>query len=137
MRNPLFIVLISFFGVGCSSLNNPASIVGSSWGAVAINAKDSVITTEADRPSITFTTDTEFAGHTTCNSISGSYTVGDKGKLKLNTEATTMAMCPDVTFEADFIQALDRTDFYAITGDTLTLKDIDGKFTVKFAKKNT
>ena len=62
-----------------------------------------------------------FGGRGVCNSIMGNYTVSDDGKLKLNSVASTRAMCPDQAQEDKYVKQLETIDSYRIDGDLLLL----------------
>lgn len=62
-----------------------------------------------------------FGGRGDCNSIMGTYTTAENGKIKLESVASTRAMCPNQTQEDKFIKTLDQIDSYRIDGDLLML----------------
>ena len=62
-----------------------------------------------------------FGGVGDCNSIMGNYTVSDKGRIVLNSVASTRAMCPEQEREDRYIRDLEKVDSYRIDGDMLML----------------
>lgn len=134
MRNLLLTLLISLFATACSPTPQKAALSGTSWGAVMIVDIDSTINiTSLERPSITFANATEFNGQTPCNAIAGTYITSADGRIDVSTETTTMAMCPDITFEAAFMRGLEDIAFFSVEQDTLKLKDDEGRVIIKFA----
>lgn len=77
------------------------------------------------------------AGRTNCNTFFGKYT-DENGKLTFSEMGMTRMMCPDMTQEDVFMQALSTVDNYTIEGDVLTLKAGEkavASFKAKFAEK--
>ena len=62
-----------------------------------------------------------FGGRGDCNSIMGTYTFSDKGRLTLESVASTRAMCPNQKQEDQFLKDLSRIDAYTLDGDLMLL----------------
>lgn len=135
MRKFLFASLLLLFVVACSSLPNAATLPGTTWEVASIMDADSTIIIQGnEHPSLTFISTSEFGGQTLCNSIQGTYTTQGENKIMFSLEAMSMALCPDNTLEAVFIEHLGLTEFFALTGDTLKLKDGDGRAIIKLSR---
>lgn len=68
-------------------------------------------------------------GHTGCNRLMGNYHVDSlvTGKMNFGQMATTRMMCPDMTLEQRVLEALGKVAGFAQVGDTVELKDAEGK----------
>lgn len=64
-------------------------------------------------------------GRAGCNKFSGPYTAPAVGQLRLGPLATTRMACPDLAAEGNFLQALNTTQHYRISGNTLSLYAAD------------
>ncbi|MDN4165858.1 copper resistance protein NlpE N-terminal domain-containing protein [Cytophagales bacterium LB-30] len=60
-------------------------------------------------------------GRTGCNALNGTYQLQSGNRLKFSRTAMTQMACEHVPYETAFLQALERTDNYAVKGDTLSL----------------
>lgn len=135
MRNLLFTSLLFFFIVACASRPNAATLPGTTWEVATMIDADSTITMKGEeRPSLSFISTGEFSGQTLCNSILGAYNTQGENKIMFSLEAMSMALCPDNTLEVVFIEHLGLTEFFSITGDTLKLKDGDGRTMIKLGR---
>lgn len=102
---------------GCGG--NPASLLqGEEWTVVMIGSD----TTQAPAPTLTFFRSGRVAGSTSCNRLSGSYTVGGEG-LSLGPAATTKRACgpPAGEQESRFLDAWGRVSRFEVAGAGLTL----------------
>lgn len=77
-----------------------------------------------------------FGGRGDCNSIMGNYTLSDNGKIKIESVASTRAMCANQAQEDKFIKELDRVDSYRIDGDLLMLMH-DGEMLMVMQAQDT
>lgn len=64
-------------------------------------------------------------GHSGCNGIGGSYTLEGMNKIQFSRIISTRMACQGVTYEGDYIKALEQADNYTINGDSLQLKTAD------------
>lgn len=64
-------------------------------------------------------------GHAGCNRLMGSYHVDslNAGKVKFGQMMTTKMMCPEMNLERNVLDALNKTEGFVQTGDTIELKD--------------
>ena len=113
---------------------NAKPLTGTTWSLVEwqgrpFQAKDNyqlVFGTEEGR----------FGGRGDCNSIMGNYTLSDNGKIKIESVASTRAMCANQAQEDKFIKELDRVDSYRIDGDLLMLMH-DGEMLMVMQAQDT
>ena len=66
----------------------------------------------------------------------GNYTLSDNGKIKIESVASTRAMCANQAQEDKFIKELDRVDSYRIDGDLLMLMH-DGEMLMVMQAQDT
>jgi heat shock protein HslJ len=62
-------------------------------------------------------------GHAGCNRFGGSVTVAAPDQLTFGPLRSTRMACPALATESSFLQALEATRRYRISGDTLRLYD--------------
>ena len=62
-----------------------------------------------------------FNGRGDCNSLMGSYKLGENGKMQLTGIASTRAFCPDQAGEDKFFKTLGDVAGYDVDGDLLML----------------
>ena len=79
------------------------------------------ITEGLTAPFIIFGGENKISGSASCNNILGSYESDGKYKLII-TAATTRKMCQDMNIEDALLKALEKTNNYVISGNTLMLQ---------------
>lgn len=70
---------------------------------------------------ITFFYDNKIVGKGACNNITGSYTSDEKGAITIDSLASTRMMCPNISQEQAFKDALSKTTHYTMDGPMLLL----------------
>lgn len=107
-----------------AAIGDPNDITDKYWLLVELNGSTVERDTTRNAPAhIIFKKgENKFNGNTGCNTMVGTYKVGENERLNL-TEiiSTKMACMDDIQLESDFLGVLDRADSYVITGDTLVL----------------
>lgn len=113
-------------------------IINKYWRLVELNGKEISVNTEAgdNEPFLNLQKENNrVSGNTGCNNLMGSFKVasdyGNEGEISFSQMATTRMACMNVNYEQDYLNALENTDNYSISNDTLSLKtgnDILAKF---------
>jgi len=99
----------------------PALPAPSSWVLLELNGKP-VPANTAQPATLVFAADSNrVSGYSGCNTFSGSYTLSDGKRLRFGALAMTRRACPDMTTETEYAKALESTDGFAVSGDTLQL----------------
>jgi len=109
----------------CGSSNSSA-LTGKDWQLTAITEKTPAFlgvipAADQSRYQITFNTDDTFKGTADCNQFAGTYKTSGSDKITITPGISTMAMCPDGSFDALFVHGLTRATKYAIANETLTI----------------
>jgi heat shock protein HslJ len=105
------------------------SLEGTDWTVTGVNNGRGGVETTALTPmlSATFGADGAFTG-VACNDLSGRYAVTGADGLTITDLTATRKACPadQAALEAQYTAALGQVRTYAISGDTLTLRDSAG-----------
>ena len=106
--------------------SSSSALTGKNWQLTAITEKVPAfqgVIPPADQTkyAITFNTDGTFTGTADCNQIAGTYKTSGSSGLTITPGISTMAMCPDGSFDTLFVHGLGRAKSYAIANDTLTI----------------
>jgi len=106
--------------------SSSSALTGKNWQLTAITEKVPAfqgVIPPADQTKyvITFNTDGTFTGTADCNQIAGTYKTSGSSGLTITPGISTMAMCPDGSFDTLFVHGLGRAKSYAIANDTLTI----------------
>ncbi|OBX24426.1 MULTISPECIES: copper resistance protein NlpE N-terminal domain-containing protein [Bizionia] len=114
--------LAEFYVLKKQDMNNAGEIAftDTKWKLVKLMGQD-ITDSEAF---ISFGTDeNRVFGHSGCNNFNGTFEVANKLQLKLSKMATTMKSCPeeDMTIEQKFLEVLNTTDNFSLSGNTMTL----------------
>jgi heat shock protein HslJ len=100
------------------------TLSGPDWRLVELNGRVAVPADPARRPWIRFSTDSNrVSGSAGCNRMSGPFTVSGES-MQFGALISTKMACADQALnqqESDFFGALQSTDRYALSGDTLKL----------------
>ena len=106
------------------------------WELIRMGASKPKLTGTDNKVSILFSKDnSHFAGFSGCNRYSGKYEI-KKGNLLFDNIVSTKMACPetDMSFETNYLNALNKVDNFAINGDTLFLKN-NGRAVLIFIAK--
>ena len=106
--------------------SSSSALTGKNWQLTAITEKVPAfqgVIPPADQTKyvITFNTDGTFTGTADCNQIAGTYKTSGSSGLTITPGISTMAMCPEGSFDTLFVHGLGRAKSYAIANDTLTI----------------
>lgn len=98
--------------------NGEVMFTDTKWKLVTLMGKD-IKDSEAF---VSFSTEgNKVFGHAGCNTFNGTYKVENGSQLTLDKVAVTMMACPDMTVESQFMDVLNTTDNFSLSGKTMTL----------------
>lgn len=136
MKISLFILSVSigFVLLSCGSSNNPKPILNipfenTKWILYNLDGKEF---TSENRTYIVFNTiDSKVAGTAACNNFFGKFKKNGSS-LTFEPLAATRIACPELEKETAFMKAIQNTASYKISGNKLTLSDINGNVILVF-----
>jgi heat shock protein HslJ len=100
------------------------TLSGNDWRLFEVNGRTAVPAESLRRPWLRFNTDSSRVfGSGGCNRMSGPFTI-DGAAMRFGALVSTKMACADAGLnqqETDFFGALEKTDHYALVGDTLVL----------------
>jgi heat shock protein HslJ len=103
------------------------SLVDAYWRTIAIDGNPVTVPSNQREPHLKFSADGKVSGSTGCNRLAGAYKL-EGNKLQFSKLITTKMACPQVgDLEKNFLQAVHATAAMQISGNTLMLKDANGK----------
>ena len=114
-----------------------STIEGTSWTATGINngrgGLESTVATET--VTADFGADGALSGFAGCNTYNATYELSGDDTISITGVVTTRKACADeaMTLESQYVAALEAATTYAISGDSLTLRDDDGAMQVTYA----
>ena len=116
----------------CTSGSDSDGLTGTTWQWVS--AEESVPASISNVPdpenyTILFNEDGTYQGKADCNSISGQYTTGSGGVLKILPGPSTLVACPAGSADFLFTDGLLRTQSYRIDSGQLVLVNDNGSMT--------
>jgi len=105
---------------------NSDALTGKTWQLTAITEKvpafQGVIPpADQDKYQVIFNTDGTFTGTADCNQIAGTYKTSGSNKITITPGISTMALCPDGSFDTLFVHGLGQASTWAIGADGLTI----------------
>ena len=106
--------------------SNTGALTGKLWQLTAITEKVPAfqgVIPPADQTKyqITFNADGTFTGTADCNQIAGTYKTSGSNKITITPGISTMALCPDGSFDTLFVHGLSQAVTWAIGADGLTI----------------
>jgi heat shock protein HslJ len=104
-------------------VSDASALVGPRWRLVEANGQAALPDTGQGQPYLQFESGRRMGGNTTCNSMGGNYEASGSS-LRFSDITSTMRACVEearMQQEARFVDALQKTDRYAVRGDTLEL----------------
>lgn len=120
----LVVALAALFAASCcpcrkAKAPQSKSIVNTKWELVELQGKPVVA---HDNFFLMFNAEeNRVSGRGDCNSLAGSYTSTEAGKLQMTHVASTRMFCPNQSEEDAFMQMLETIDSFKIDGDLLML----------------
>lgn len=105
--------------------SSPTPLTGTRWQLVEVNGHQIIAGMNTGQPPYLLLpggTDSLVQGFGGCNGFFGTYKAGPADRLRFAGMGSTMMACEGkMEVETAFLSALEHTDSYAITGDTLSL----------------
>lgn len=108
-----------------------AEITNKYWKLITLNG-NKVITDMNEAFMTLHTEENRIHGNAGCNSFFGNYTLKDDNQINFGQMGMTRMACPEMQTEDEFMQALDKAAFYALTENELTLQDSTHAALAKF-----
>jgi heat shock protein HslJ len=100
----------------------PVPLVGTTWYLRSIRGKELAVQPDMKRPFLVLRpAENRLNGFAGCNAFTGSYTTKAPDRLSFSNVAATRMMCPDMEMESKLLDALEKTDSYAIREGRLML----------------
>ena len=136
MKISLFVlsVSISLILMSCGSSNNPKQILNSpfentKWILYKMDGKE--FTSENQTYIVFNNIDSKVTGTAACNTFFGQFKKNGS-LLTFEPLAATRIACPELEKETAFMKAIQNTASYKISGNKLTLSDINGNVILVF-----
>lgn len=99
-----------------------ASLTDGYWKLITLKDVDVSHVEMTDEASLVFLEEeSRVAGSNGCNRIGGFYTLGDNNALSFSQLMNTQMACPPNDIEGPFMDVMQSTEAYSISGNTLTL----------------
>ncbi len=95
-------------------------LCGTEWQAIQLNGRE-VVREEPSQYTLLLTDDGRMAGQGDCNRLMGNYTSDESRAINISGIASTRALCPQGSREAEYISALDAATHYDMDGPMLIL----------------
>lgn len=129
IRTAAFLLLfLAFLGVSCKStkatLPGSDRLAQSTWTLIELDGKP-VVPANAEKDAFLVFADQKVSGSTSCNRLTGSFTLSGKNKIRFSPLITTKMFCTGNTIENAFLVALEKVDTYLISDDGLVLSNGD------------
>lgn len=137
MKKTVFLILsvIVLLTYGCKEKANLLTL--NEWQLKEMKADNQEFKLPAEMPTLCFTDTTTVFGFTGCNRFFGTYTTESNNNISVNPVGSTMAFCPDMDFEQEFLKILPTLQVYAIDNNELTLSDKTKKYVLTFVPRDT
>lgn len=130
-----FIPVTMLFLTSCA-VSKSAYTVSGEWSVTNINGKS--ITPNDETPFLGFDTSKgRIYGFTGCNRLTGEVNLKNfaNGKPNFANLGMTQMLCPDDTYEREFMEALDKVKSLEVKDNNMLLKNAEGKVIVTLKKK--
>ena len=128
MRNLFFFIALTFIIAACNSSKKAGesttpAFTGTYWKLTELmGTKVTGPSATGKEMYITFKKEDNMVfGHGGCNSFRGKYELKEGNRISFSGLASTMMACPDMQNETEFMKAVESSDNYVITGNSLVL----------------
>lgn len=111
-----------------------AALTAGEWQLSEMNTGGEIIPLSKRVPTISFSDSTRVFGFSGCNRYMGKYTLNGR-EISIDPGASTMMMCPDISFEGKFQQALREMTTVQVADQVVTLTGKNSKTTLTFIPK--
>lgn len=137
MKKTVFLIvsIIVLLAYGCKEKANLLTL--NEWQLKEMKADNQEVKLPSEMPTLCFTDTTTVFGFAGCNRFFGTYSVGQKGKISIKPVGSTMAFCPEMNFEQDFLRILPELQVYTTDNNQLVLSDEARKYILTFIPKDT
>lgn len=97
------------------------------WKLVTLNGKEIAVKENQSKEAHFILKDNSdrVSGNTGCNGMGGNYSLEGIDEIHFSQMLSTKMACMDVPYESEYLQVLEQTDRYSLSGDTLELKGAD------------
>lgn len=136
MKKILYLLPAALLLLASCAASKSAYTINGEWSVTNLNGKS--ITPNSETPFLGFDTNKgSIYGYTGCNRLTGSVDIKSfaNGKPDFSKMGMTRMMCPDNTYERDFMEALAKVKSSEVKDGIMQLKDADGKVIVTLKKK--
>lgn len=128
-RNFLFaltLIMVTLLSSCCGchkAIKNPRTLVSNEWMLKEMNSQSDIVKDDNNSFVIAFDdVEKRISGMAECNRFFGSYTLEPVHKISFSALGATRAMCPNMSYETEFLQTIQDVDSYTIDGDVLLLQ---------------
>ena len=108
---------------GCRQKQSEVKLTDHPWRLTALNVDKKDVVLPKDTITVEFDTTGRVAGFSGCNRYFGKYSSASDKNLNIEVVGSTMAMCPDIETEDQFIRVLDNSTTFSIEKGVLTVSD--------------
>ena len=136
MKKFIYIIPAAMLLLASYAASKSAYTVSGEWSVTNINGRS--ITPSSETPFLGFDTSKgNIYGYTGCNRLTGSIDLKRfaNGKPDFSHMGMTRMLCPDDTYEREFMDALNKVKTSEVNGNTMLLKDAEGKVVLTLQKK--
>jgi heat shock protein HslJ len=118
--------------IPCADCPGQADLLETYWRPVEIETRPVVIRPGTREPHFVLSAEgNRVRGFTGCNNLAGGFAQGVDGFRFNGLVTTRMACLPESDLEAHFLSALNATTSQRVAGETLELRDRDGKLRMR------
>lgn len=126
----------SLWSCGSNDKANYKALVSNTWELQEIIAPDSIsVQMPPVKIEITFSDSSTMSGFAGCNNFFGTFSTYEQDQLTINPVGRTMAFCPFIDFEDQFMKMLPMCTSYTATTSELELNDTESGTTLLFKAK--
>lgn len=125
MKVKIFMCLaVAAVMVGCTDPDkDPKKLVGCEWKLQRVEINDENVNIPAEAPKLTFTDSLTINGNGGCNLFFGVYKAEKSGKITVEPQGMTRALCPDAQFEERYVKALGQVNEFEFEDEYLELEN--------------
>ena len=136
MKRILYIIPAAMLLMASCATQKSAYAIGGEWSVTNMNGR--AITPSEETPFLGCDlNEGHIYGFTGCNRLTGSVNMKQfaAGKADFSHMGMTRMMCPDNTYEQDFMTALNKVKTSEVKGNEMLLKDGHGNTVITLVKK--
>lgn len=136
MKKLLYVIPATMLLLASCATQKSTYAIGGEWSVTNIGGR--AITPSDETPFLGFDlNEGNIYGFTGCNRLTGSMNLKKfaAGKPDFSHMGMTRMLCPDDTYESDFMAALNKVRTSEVNGNEMLLKDANGKTLITLTKK--